>query len=154
MGCTGISKLLELEQLVHVLFCDLVPHQLVVEMLVEKVIVGLLPDVQEGALDPGGDDGLVVGCECDSEVSGGDVVLPLGFQPDMLHDLSFPDAFHAGVFGQTEFVLEVVGEEGICEIHLGLQSFSRLGLRLFLCLLLRDSLLLHLVDFVYVVRLV
>lgn len=131
VSSTAISKLLQLIYLMHVLLCHFVSHEFVVEMFGEEVVVGLLPDLQEGSLHPGGDDGLAVGGEFYFEVARGDEVLPLGFEPNVLHYLSFSYTFHVGIVGETEFVFEVVSEEGLLKVHMGLKELSRLAFDLF-----------------------
>jgi len=100
-GLPGVGKLFELVEFVHVLLCNLVAGEFVVEVLVEEVVVRLFPDVQEGALDPGGNHRLAECPEVYLEASGTHEVLPLGLQPCVLHYLPASDASHACEFGQT-----------------------------------------------------
>jgi len=42
----------------------------------------------------------------------------------MFHDLSFSDAFHTGVIGQTQLISEVMCEEGVLQIGYRLKQLS------------------------------
>lgn len=83
----------------------------------------LLPNIEEGPLNPCRDQGFLIGLKADLQLLNASYVAPKCLKPKVFHELSPADAPHARKFGEAELVLEVMGQEIIFEIDLFLKVF-------------------------------